>query len=64
MRLGQDDGVQISRPDLGYELSLSGKVDYAVIEYENVEERKGESVSNTITPPHGLFSLVGRPRWI
>ena len=50
MRITQGDGVQICHPVSGYELWLSGNVDYAVIEYENVMDNKGESVrvSNTI----------------
>ena len=47
MRIGQGDGVQISHPVSGYELWLSGNVDYAVIEYENVMDNKGESEYQT-----------------
>ncbi|KAI9442459.1 hypothetical protein H4582DRAFT_1283321 [Lactarius indigo] len=34
MKITHGDGVQISHPTSGYELWLSGNVDYAVIEYE------------------------------
>ncbi|KAF8479244.1 hypothetical protein DFH94DRAFT_47310 [Russula ochroleuca] len=40
MRIGQGDGVQISHPDSGYELWLSGSVDYVVIDYEDVRDYK------------------------
>jgi len=40
MRLAQGDGVQITHPVSGYELWLSGNLDYAVIEYENVWDYK------------------------
>jgi len=40
MRIAQGDGVQISHPVSGYELWLSGNVDYAVIEYEDVRDYK------------------------
>ena len=43
MRIAQGDGVQISHLVSGYELWLSGNVDYAVIEYENVMDNKGKS---------------------
>jgi hypothetical protein len=36
MRIAQGDGVQISHPVSRYELWLSGNVDYAVIEYDDV----------------------------
>ncbi|KAG6374753.1 hypothetical protein JVT61DRAFT_4129 [Boletus reticuloceps] len=39
-RIAQGDGVQISNPVSGYELWLSGHVDYAVIEYEDVRDYK------------------------
>jgi hypothetical protein len=37
------DGVQISPPDSEYGLWPSGKLDYAVIEYEKVKDNWGES---------------------
>ncbi|GLB44047.1 hypothetical protein LshimejAT787_1502310 [Lyophyllum shimeji] len=40
MRIAQGDGVQISHPVSGYELWLSGNVDYAVIEYDDVRDYK------------------------
>src|ERR1700683_279805 len=42
MRIVQGDGVQISHPISGYELWLSGNVNYVVIEYEDVRDYKGE----------------------
>ena len=51
MRLAQGDGVQISHPVSGYELWLSGNVDYAVIEYEDVKDYKGE-------PDHHTLSVI------
>lgn len=41
MRIAQGDGVQIIHSVSGYELWLSGNVDYAVIEYEDVKDYKG-----------------------
>jgi hypothetical protein len=49
MRLAQGDEVQISHPVSGYELWLSGNVDYAVIEYEDVKDYKGESDHHTLS---------------
>jgi len=40
MRIASGDGVQISHPISGYELWLSGNVDYAVLEYEDVRDHK------------------------
>lgn len=40
MRIAQGDGVQVSNPVSGYELWLSGNVDYVVIEYEDVRDYK------------------------
>jgi hypothetical protein len=67
MRIAQGDGVQISHPVSGYELWLSGNVDYAVIEYEDVSDYKSEP--NYHTPSlhellHGLFRPLARPWWI
>ncbi|EED77110.1 predicted protein [Postia placenta Mad-698-R] len=39
-RIAQGKGVQITHPTSGYELWLSGNVDYAVIEYEEDEDNK------------------------
>lgn len=44
MRIASGDGIQISHPVSGYGLWLSGNVDYAVIEYEDVMDNKGESI--------------------
>lgn len=40
LRIAQGKGVQITHPTSGYELWLSGNVDYAVIEYEEDEDNK------------------------
>jgi len=40
MRIAPGDGVQVSHPISGYELWLSGNVDYAIIEYEDVMDNK------------------------
>ncbi|KAF8961191.1 hypothetical protein BDZ97DRAFT_1921569 [Flammula alnicola] len=40
LRIAQGDGVQIAHPVSGHELWLSGHVDYAVIEYEDVSDYK------------------------
>jgi len=45
MRIAQGDGVYVSHPVSGYELWLSGNVDYAVIEYEDVEDNKDRLLS-------------------
>ncbi|KAL4251082.1 hypothetical protein ABKN59_005641 [Abortiporus biennis] len=45
MRLAQGEGVQITHPISGYELWLSGNVDYAVIEYENKWDYKDRLLS-------------------
>jgi len=49
MRIAPGDGVQISHPVSGYKLWLSGSVDYAVIEYEDVMDNKGESNHQTLS---------------
>ena len=67
MRISQGDEVQIIHPISGYELWLSGNVDYAVIEYDNVRDYKGKS---GYYPPSlcGLLNGLSRPlaclRWI
>jgi hypothetical protein len=43
LRIAQEEGVRIAHPVSGYEVWLSGNVDYAVIEYEDVEDNKGTS---------------------
>jgi hypothetical protein len=57
MRIAQGDGVQIAHPDSGYELWLSGYVDYAVIEYDNDSEgdHKGELVYSRPSPRLNSF---------
>lgn len=41
MRIASGDGVQIYHPVSGCGLWLSGSVDYAVLEYEDVKDYKG-----------------------
>ncbi|KAH8995653.1 hypothetical protein EDB92DRAFT_1968910 [Lactarius akahatsu] len=50
MRVTHGDGVQLSHPTLGYELWLSGNVDYAVIGYEI---DKGRDNYRRLLGPHG-----------
>jgi len=38
--IAQGDGVQICHPVSGYELWLSGNIDYAVIEYDNLMDNR------------------------
>jgi hypothetical protein len=48
MSIAQGDGVKICHPVSGYELWLSGNVDYAIIEYDDIEDNKGESKYQTL----------------
>ena len=67
MRISQGDGVQISHPVSGYELWLSGIVDYAVIEYENRMDYKGKSEHQAPLLHeflHGLLRPPARLWWI
>jgi hypothetical protein len=67
MRIAQGDGIQISHPISGYELWLSGNVDYAVIEYEDVGDYKGEPnchMSLLHELLHSLLRLLAHPWWI
>ena len=67
MRIAPGDGVQISHPTSGYELWLSGNVDYAVIEYEDVMDNKGQSDYQTPSLHellHGLPRPLACPWWI
>jgi hypothetical protein len=41
MRLGQGDGVMIRHPTSGYEVLLTGNVDYGVVQYEADDVSKG-----------------------
>jgi len=41
MRLTPTDGVQVINHLSGYEVWLSGSVDYAIIQYKDKEENKG-----------------------
>ena len=68
MRITQGEGVQVSNPVSGYELWLSGHVDYAVIEYEDVMDYKGEP-DHHHTPSirellHGPLRPLARLWWI
>ena len=67
MRIAPGDGVQIAHPVSGYELWLSGNVDYAIIEYEDVRDYKGESDCHTPSLRellNGHLSPVALPWWI
>jgi len=67
IRITQGDGIQISHPVSGYELWLSGNVDYGVIEYEDVRDYKGELDHHTLSLrdwPHGLLRPLARSWWI
>jgi hypothetical protein len=67
MRIAQGDSIQISHPISGYELWLSGNVDYAVIEYEDVGDYKGEPnchMSSLCELLHSLLRLLAHPWWI
>jgi hypothetical protein len=66
MRIAPGDGVQISNTVSGYELWLSGNVDYAVIEYDKVMD-KGESQYQTPSLHEllrGLLRPLACPWWI
>ena len=41
MRIGTGDGIQVRNPATGYELWLTGNVDYAVIRYKYELDNKG-----------------------
>jgi len=41
MRLTPPEGIQVTNPESGYELWLTGAVDYAIIQYPDTWERKG-----------------------
>ncbi|KAF8817639.1 hypothetical protein BYT27DRAFT_7074170 [Phlegmacium glaucopus] len=68
MRIAQEDGVQISHPVTGYELWLSGNVDYAVIEYDDEADYKdrllapGGSREDALDIAKGLMFLVEAKR--
>jgi len=67
MRIAQGDGVQISHPVSGYELWLSGNVDYVVIEYEDVRDYRGEPNYHTLLLRellHGFLRPLACPWWI
>ena len=63
MRIAQG---QISYPVSGYELWLSGNVDYAVMEYSDVGDYKGGSDYHAPLLHellHGLLRPLARPWW-
>lgn len=67
MRIASGDGVQISHPVSGYELWLSGNVDYAVLEYEDVRDHKGSfdyCLSRTLGLLHGNLRPLAWPWWV
>ena len=60
------DGVQISHPVSGYELQLSGKLDYVAIEYENVYKGESECYYQALSLHKLLLDLLrlfGWPWW-
>ena len=62
MRIAQGDGIQICHPVSGYELWLSGNVDYAIIEYDDIEDKKGESKYQTLyLKIHGILRPLTAP---
>ena len=42
MRITPSDGVQLINPASGYEIWVSGTVDYAVIQYTDERDRRGQ----------------------
>lgn len=42
MRIAQGEGVRIANPISGFELWLTGNIDYAVIDYDDVWDHKGK----------------------
>ena len=42
MRIAPGDGVQLINPASGYKMWLSGTVDYAVIQYKDERDRRGQ----------------------
>jgi len=67
MGIARGDGIHISHPVSGYELWLSGNVDYAVIGYENVMDNEGESEYQTPLFQellHNLLRPLALPWWI
>lgn len=61
LRLGHGTGVKVTNPDTGYELRLTGNVDFGVVNYENIEDYAGESEYHHTTNCFSTFtgSLVG-----
>ena len=63
MRIARGAGVQISHPSSGYELWLTGSVDYAVIEYEDVSVIKSESDYPTPSLPELPYIFLRTLPW-
>jgi hypothetical protein len=49
LRIAQEEGVRIAHPVSGYEVWLSGNVDYAVIEYEDEDNRGTSGYCGTLS---------------
>ena len=67
MRIDQIQKVRISHPGSEYELRLSGKVDYAVLEYKDNKDTKGESHYHILflcELLHSFLSPLALPWWI
>lgn len=67
MRIAQGSGVNISHPNSGHDLWLSGNVDYMVIEYEDVRDYKSKSNYQTLLVYellHGLLRSLALSWWI
>lgn len=43
MRIPEGEEAHVTHPESGYELWLSGNVDYAIFEYEDKSDHKGMS---------------------
>ncbi|KAG6843940.1 hypothetical protein H0H87_011525 [Tephrocybe sp. NHM501043] len=57
MRIAEGDGVCIAHPNSGYEIWLSGHVDYAVIEYDNDSE--GDHKARLLNPDSSRDNAFG-----
>ncbi|KAF8195052.1 hypothetical protein BJ912DRAFT_958115 [Pholiota molesta] len=60
LRIAQEEGVRIAHPVSGYEVWLSGNVDYAVIEYEDVEDNKDRLLAPGGSREDALAISTGR----
>ncbi|KAG5649264.1 hypothetical protein H0H81_005035 [Sphagnurus paluster] len=59
MRIAPGEGVRVVNPVSGYEIWLSGNVDYAVIAYDDVKDNKGEPHPN-LTLAHLTIMFLAR----